>query len=39
MKTTSFEMAFIIRGDYEMENIPVPARASQQTGAPAMLLL
>lgn len=26
-------------GDYEMENIPVPARPGQQTGAPAMLLL
>ena len=26
-------------GDYEMEDIPVPARAGQQTGAPAMLLL
>ena len=26
-------------GYYEMENIPVPARTGQQTGAPTMLLL
>ena len=39
IKTTPFEIVLIIRGYYEMGNIPVPARAGQRTGAPAMLLL